>query len=233
MRRTLFGLAVLAFTLPAAGEDLKGVKLAARYGVPPTPEFYGQGTARDALASAASLLEKRRYTYLVAHLLDPAYVDAEVAARAKALEPAVEKRLAAVRATQRGTLSGGTPADAVIPTDPPAFQARVRAEAEREAFEGMAKAIGDNLSEFPENVAHLAAVARDGTVTEADAAATAQVAGVPGKKVYLKRASVLGLKDVAVVGKDGKPAIAQQESGVVRWYVEDRQAERPEPKKEK
>jgi hypothetical protein len=232
MRIAFAGVVVLACGLSAAAEDLKGVKLPARYGVVATPEFFGQATAKDALASASALMEKRRYPYLVAHLLDPAFVDAEVAARAKAAEPDVEKRLLAVRAAQQGTARGDTPADAIIPSDPTAFNARVKAEAEKEAFAALVKAIETNLSEFPENVTQLATIAREPTITEADATATA-AGGVPNKTVYLKRGSVTGVKEVAVVGKDGKPTLAPQEAGVVRWYVEDRQADKGEPKKDK
>ena len=76
--RSVFTLAVLA----AAGsvgvaEELKNITLPTRYGISPNPEFYPQGTPKEALTTAAALMEKGRYAYLLAHVMDPAFVDAE------------------------------------------------------------------------------------------------------------------------------------------------------------
>jgi hypothetical protein len=231
--RIMFTLAVLAAVgSVASAEELKGITIQPRYGVEASPEFYPQGTPKEALATAAKLLEKQRYSYLLAHVIDPAFVDAEVAARAKGLEPAVEKQLAAVRADQKRNLPVDTPAERVISADPAAFAQQVRAEAERQAFGELVKAMQDNLGEFPEHVTQLLAVAAAGTVAENGQAATAEAKGVPGKKVFLKQGAVAALKEVKVI-VDNLPATRFDPATVQRWFVEDRQQDAAKPKAEK
>lgn len=225
--RSVLTLAVLAAAGGvAASEELKGITLNPRYGVEAAPEFYPQGTPKEALATAAKLLEKQRYPYLLAHVIDPAFVDGQVAVRAKLLEPAVEKQLAAVRAEQKRGLAADTPAERVIASDPAGFAAQVRAEAERQAFGELVKAMQDNAGEFPEQIAQLLAVARDGTIADNGPAATAEAKGVPNKKVFLVQGKVPGLKEVRVV-KNNLPATEQQPTTVTRWFVEDRQHDAP------
>jgi hypothetical protein len=231
--RSVLTLAVLvAVGGAASAEELKGITVQPRYGVTASPEFYPQGTAKEALATAAKLLEKQRYSYLLAHVIDPAFVDGEVAARAKALEPAVEKQLAAVRAEQKRNLPADTPPEQVIAVEPAAFALQVRTEAERQAFGELVKAMQDNLGEFPEHINQLLAMARDGTVAENGAAATAEAKTVPGKKVFLKQGPVTALKEVKVI-VDNLPASRFDPATVQRWFVEDRQQEAPKPKAEK
>jgi hypothetical protein len=231
--RIVFTLAVLvAVGSTARAEELKGITIQPRYGVEASPEFYPQGTPKEALATAARLLEKQRYSYLLAHVIDPAFVEGEVATRARALEPAVEKQLSAVRAEQKRNLSSDTPPERVLAADPATFAQQVRAEAERQAFAELVKAMQDNLGEFPEHVAQLLAVARDGTVNENGPTATAEAKGVPGKKVFLKQGPVAALKEVKVV-VNNLPATRLDPATVQRWFVEDRQQDAPKPKAEK
>lgn len=230
--RSVLTLAVLAAVgSVASAEELKGITIQPRYGVEASPEFYPQGTPKEALGTAARLLEKQRYAYLLAHVIDPAFVDGEVAARAKGLEPAVEKQLAAVRAEQKRSLPADTPREKVIAADPATFAQQVRAEAERQAFAELVKAMQDNLSEFPEHVKQLLVVA-GGTITENGTAATAEAKSVPGKRVFLKQGPVAALKEVKVI-VDKLPATRFDPATVQRWFVEDRQQDAAKPKAEK
>jgi hypothetical protein len=230
--RSVLTLAVLAAVGSAAvAEDLKDIILPSRYGIAPAPEFYPQGTPTEVLATAAKLMEKQRYSYLLAHVVDPAVVDAQVAARVQQLTPGVEKRLAEMRADQRRNLRADTPPEDVIPADPAGFADKVRAVAERQAFGDLVKALQDHLTEFPENVTQLGAISREGMIAENGAAATAEVKGVPGKKVLLKQLSVSAVKESRVV-VDNKPVTRQDPTTVQRWFVEDRQQEvEAKPKK--
>lgn len=178
-----------------------------RYGVTANATFYPQGTAKEALASAAKAMENRRHEYVVAHIMDPAVVDGLVADRAKRLEPEVEKELSARRAEQRRNPALVLPED-FLPATPPEFAVRVKAEAERRAFQSVVQSVRDNLGEAPENVRLLAKFAREGTVAEAGTAATVTLKDVPAKQVHLKQAGG-------------------------RWHVEDRQTEDFKPKAEK
>jgi hypothetical protein len=178
-----------------------------RYGVTANATFYPQGTAKEALASAAKALENKRHEYVVAHIMDPAAVDGLVAERAKRLEPEVEKELSARRADQRRSLAGVNPED-ILPVTPPEFNERVKAEAEKRAFQSVVQSVRDNLGESPENARLMAKFTREGTIAENGAAATVTLKDVPNKQVYLKQAGA-------------------------RWHVEDRQTEDFKPKAEK
>lgn len=221
--RSVLTLAVLAAVGSAAvAEDVKDIILPSRYGIAPAPEFYPQGTAAEALATAAKLMEKQRYPYLLAHVVDPAVVDAQVAARVQQLTPGIEKRLAEVRADQKRTLRADTPPEDVIPADPAGFADKVRAVAEKQAFGDLVKAMQDHLAEFPENVTQLGTISREGMVAENGTAATAEVKTLPGKKVLLRQLAVSAVKQSRVV-VDNKPVTRQDPTTVTRWFVEDRQ----------
>lgn len=232
--RSVLTLAVLAAVGSAAvAEELKDVILPSRYGIAPAPEFYPQGTPAEALATAAKLMEKQRYSYLLAHVVDPAVVDAQVAARVQQLTPAVEKRLAEIRADQKRNLRADTPPEDVIPADPVGFADKVRAVAEKQAFADLVKALQEHLAEFPENVTQLGAISREGMIAENGPAATAEVKSVPGKKVLLRQLGVNALKESRVV-VDEKPTTRRDPITVQRWFVEDRQqAAEAKPKADK
>ena len=228
--RNVFTLAVLVVAgSVGVAEELKGITLPTRYGISPNPEFYPQGTPKEALETAASLMEKGRYAYLLAHVTDPAFVDAQVATRVQRLLPSVEERLREVRADQRRNLRADTPPEDVMPTNPADFADRVRAEAERQAFGDLVRSMQENLAEFPENVAQFGTVSRDGTISENGAEATAEAKSLPTKKVFLKQLSVTASKESRVV-IDNVPTTRSDPTTVQRWFVEDRQAAEAKPK---
>jgi hypothetical protein len=206
MRMLWVTLTVLVGAEVAVGQDDPRVarKPVVRYGVTENYEFYPQGTAKDALATAARVLENQRYEYLVAHLIDPAVVDAKVAERAAALEGDIEKGLAAVREEQRRNPRAVASRAEMLPLTPDEFSQRVKAEAEKRAFAAVVRAVADNLGESPENVRLLAKFARDGVAAEGAGGVTVTLKDVPAKKVFLKQ-----------VGN--------------RWFVEDRQQEADKP----
>ena len=83
--------------LPQEGRAKTPDEIPPRFGVVFKGRVYSQATPKDALQSAIDAAEKVEFSYLVAHLLDPAFVDARIADRAKQAEPAVEANLAALR----------------------------------------------------------------------------------------------------------------------------------------
>lgn len=200
-------VAALMTTTAAVAQQPADKTPVVRYGVTANATFYPQGTAKDALASAAKAMENKRHEYVVAHIMDPAVVDGLVAERAKRMEPEVEKELVARRAEQRRNPAAVSPEE-FLPATPPEFAERVRAEAEKRAFQSVVQSVRDNLGEAPENVRLLAKFAREGTVAETGAAATVTLPDVKGKQVYLKQTGT-------------------------RWHVEDRQTEEFKPKAEK
>jgi hypothetical protein len=199
--------AVLVVPIGAMAQAPADKVSAVRYGISSSPDFYPQATAKEALASVAKALENKRYEYIAAHLLDPAFVDAKVADRAKVGEAAAEKALLTLREQQRRdpNFIGGEDA---VPVNPPEFAERVKAEAEKRAFQSVVRSIVENLGESPENVRLLGKFAREGAITDGGTAATVTLKDVPAKQVYLKQVGT-------------------------RWYVEDRQQEEAKPKAEK
>ena len=64
------------------------------------PDQFGQATPKAALDSALKVIDRGRFDYLVAHLLDPAFVDGRVAERTLRLEEGVEREFRLVRDRQ-------------------------------------------------------------------------------------------------------------------------------------
>ncbi len=207
-----------AFAQAPIGAD---VVLEKRYGVAGNLEFYPQSSAKDALASAAKLLEKKRYSYILAHIVDPAFVDDRVAKKAAKLSAAVEKRLDAKRSDQKASAKPGLTIEEQIPLDPFGFAERVKAEATQRAFDELVKELEANLSEAPEQIAQLMRFAKEGVITENGPTASAAVKEIVGKQVFLKQAESIGFKEG--LNLDGKPALLKQT--VTRWHLEDRQTE--------
>lgn len=210
MRTTWAVMVILAGTL--AGADAIGQAPTAktpvvRYGVTSSPDFYPQATAKDALNTVVKALDNKRYEYIAAHLLDPEFVDAKVVERAKGLEAAAEKTLAAKREQQRRD-PNLSPNEELIPVNPPEFTTRVKAEAEKLAFQSVVRSIVENLGESPENGAVLSKFAREGAFADSGTTATVSLKDVPGKQVFLKQVGT-------------------------RWYIEDRQQDEAKPKADK
>src|SRR5207248_6830935 len=71
-----------------------------RFGVRVKLKAYPQDTPRKALASAVEAIDTGDAPYLVAHLLDPGFVELRLADRAKQFEAPVELELTRLRDTQ-------------------------------------------------------------------------------------------------------------------------------------
>src|SRR5262245_20609154 len=72
-----------------------------RYGVKARVKQYPQTSAKETLKSALTAVEAADYPYLVAHILDPKFVDDAVAERAKLFQAGAEAELAQLRDFQR------------------------------------------------------------------------------------------------------------------------------------
>jgi hypothetical protein len=171
------------------------------------------------LESVLAVAERGDTKYLVAHLLDPVFVDTRVADRGKQFEPAVLEELTRLKDFQRKN-PDQSPSDSLVPTDPVKFQARVVADARLRAFNQLTRDVKEKLIDDPEVLKDLRRFYRSGSFPEAGGGDTAKV-GLPD------------VKDRAVFFKK----IGD------RWYIENRQTDEkapgpgspppaPEPKKE-
>ena len=176
---------------------------AARYGLPASPDGYPQATVKDAVSSALRAIEKGRFEYLAAHLLEPKFIDGRVEERAKTLDDGVERELRLARDAQ---LRAGVPGRERLPSDAAEFAAVVREQSRLRAFKVVARDARDHLAEYPETVREFRRYLRDGVVVEAGDSAT-------------------------VTLKDAKDAQLNLRRVGLRWHLEDRKGPEPVEKK--
>lgn len=200
MRKSLV-VAVLLAAWPAAAQEPAGA-IPPRYGLIAAPEAYPQRTPREALLSAARAIERGKVDYLVAHVIDPKFVDARVAARARLIEDDVEKQLRAERDAQRAN----PPRTGAIPVEPAGFAALVQERARERAFREVVRDVRDTLAENPDHVRDFRRFARDGVFVDAGDTSSASLRGAVDRQVFFRK-----------VGD--------------RWFVEDRQKAEPADKK--
>ncbi len=198
----LFGAVALARSQPVDEEDLR---LAPRYEVPGNPRIFSQRTPKDALASVLKTVERGRFDYLVAHLMDPAYVDARVRDRGVQFERAVEIDLVKLREKQREN-PGSVPKERVIPDEPDAFRRAVILEAQYRAYQQLVRDVRDKLAEDAQSVKELGRFLTQGNFDVQDTTAKATLADLKDRQLFFRR--------------DG-----------LRWFVENRQAEEAVPEK--
>ena len=174
-----------------------------RYGVKRLDKQFDQSAPTVALRSAVTLITADRLDYLAAHVLDPAFVDARVADRARRLEGDVEREFRRVRDAQRQDpgLSGAER----LPDDPAQFAQRVQAEATARGFRQLVGDIRSTLAENPDHLADLRRLLRGGQLLEAGDTASFGLKDMTDRAVYLKKTAA-------------------------GWHLEDRRTDTPEKK---
>ncbi len=178
-----------------------------RFGVPFKGNAYLQSTPKEALNSVIEAAEKNDFNYLVAHLLEPSFVDGRIADRAKQYEPAMSANLAALREFQQKNLDKVQP-ESRVPVEAAKFRARVEADAKAAAFKQLVRDVQDKFTEDPESLKAMRLFRSGGNFPEAPAdAAKIGHPEIKDRSLFVKK-----LAD--------------------RWYVENRQADAPEAPKE-
>jgi len=157
-----------------------------RYGVPAAPDIYPQLSARDALSSATKAIEKGKFDYLAAHLLDPKFVEDRVNERAAQLVAAVDADYRAERTSQRQN-PVAIPAENRLPDDPKLFDVSVKAEARNRAFKLVVKDIRDTLEEHPDHVDDFKKFLRVGQFVDAGDTASANVREFKDRQLFFRR----------------------------------------------
>lgn len=174
----LLGVGALAFAQPAPEPQ-------PRFGIRPRLKQFPQTTPKEALRSVLAAREKGEYSYLVAHLLDPKFVNDAVANRVKLFEGGAEVDLAKLRDYQRANPDRVSEENRV-PLDLKAFRAMVTAKATDLAFKQLVKDVAQKLLDDPHSVRDLGRILRDGTFAEAAPLATATHPDVKGHTLYFK-----------------------------------------------
>jgi hypothetical protein len=176
-----------------------------RFGVAFKGKVYLQATPKESLNSLIEAAEKGDFTYLVAHLLEPSFVDTRVADRAKQFEAQVSANLAALRDFQQKNLDK-VDRESRVPTDAVEFQKRVLVDAKAAAFKQLVKDVQEKFQEDPETLKAMR-LFRSGAVFP----------DMPGDSVKLNHAEV----------KDRVLFIKKIDN---RYYLENKQADEPAPK---
>ena len=217
MRNLLAVVLVLgnaSFAMPQEGRARVATEPPPRFGVAFKGKVYSQASPKESLESAIAAADKGEFNYLVAQLLDPAFVDARLADRARQVEPTIEANLAALRDFQQQNLDR-IALEARVPTDPMKFRERVAAEAQAAAFKQLTRDVREKFAEDPQVLKDLRRFRRQGTFPDDKTGGeTAKVAlpDVKDRFLFFKK-----------IGD--------------RWYVENRQADiveaakTPEPEK--
>lgn len=182
--RLLFAVALLLYTsaiISAQSEKEPDP----RYGVKPRLKQYPQNTPRESLKSALAAMDKGDYSYLVAHLLDPKFVDDAVTERTKLFEATAEVELAKLRDFQRANPDRVAKEDRV-PFDQAEFRARVAVRAREMAYKQLVKDVAQKFADDPQVAKDFRRFLTNGTFNEAAPAATATHTGVKNRTLYFK-----------------------------------------------
>lgn len=198
----IVGLVAAGRSQPSPAPDRESALL--RYGVPFRPQTYPQTDPKRTLRSVLDAIDQRDYAYLAAHLLDPAFVDARLADRAKQFEAEVERELGRLRDFQLANRDKVRPEDRV-PTDPETFRLAVERECRLRAFRLLVRDIETKLTNDPVGLMDLKKILRDGMFVETEAGAKATHEQVKDRAVFFRK-----------IGQ--------------RWFVENRQEDQPEKK---
>ncbi|MFO0802863.1 MAG: hypothetical protein U0791_07040 [Gemmataceae bacterium] len=176
-----------------------------RFGVAFKGKVYLQATPKESLNSLIEAADKGDFAYLVAHLLEPSFVDARVSDRAKQFEAQVSANLAALRDFQQMNLDK-VDREARVPTDAAEFQKRVVAESRTAAFKQLVKDVQEKFQEDPETLKAMRLFRSGATFPD-----------TPGDLVKLNHADV----------KDRVLFIKKIEN---RYFLENKQTEEAPPK---
>src|SRR5262249_5923936 len=140
----LFALvATIVFAAAASAQDIPS-----RFEVLYNPDLYKQDAPQDTVNSILGAIDRGRYDYIVAHLLDPDYVDTRLAAPRHCFERVATEQVAA--SAGGATLKGAE------------LENRIREVGQRLNVADLAERIRKKLVDEPANVRDLKRFARDG-----------------------------------------------------------------------
>lgn len=177
---------------------------APRYGVPAKARTYPQDTPKKALASALEAIEKGEVSYVVAHLMDPDFVELRLGDRAKQYEAGVETELARLRDLQIRNPDKYAPEDR-LPTDRARFAALVVQRSREQAFKQLVRDVSDKLLDDPQAMKDLRKLLRDGAVSDTGTGVKLTHDTIKDRALYLRK-----------IGE--------------RYFLENRQEDAPAPK---
>ena len=170
MRRLL---AVLAVFVVATITNAQPPDVKPRFDVLHNSEFYRQDTPQETLKSVVGAIGRDRYDYVIAHLLDPSYVNSRLSTTQSYFE-----RIAAdqVAQTAGGRLLKGAE-----------LQARIQQVGTSLNAKQLAEQMKQKIAEEPDNLKDLKRFAREGEFVDTGDTATATVKDIKDRALYFKK----------------------------------------------
>ena len=166
--RPLFALAVaIVFAVAATAQDIPS-----RFEVLYNPDLYKQDSPQDTVNSILGAIDRGRYDYIVAHLLDPDFVDSRLAATRNYFERVAAEQIA-------GSAGGATLRGAEL-------ENRIREVGQRLNVADLADRIRKKLLDEPANVRDLKRFARDGQYQSSGDSGSATLKDVKDRALYFK-----------------------------------------------
>jgi len=169
-----FGL-VLAVTPFAFAQQ--AAKDEHRFGISLNTDFYPQDSPKNTMTSLIRALDKERYDYIVAHLLNPAYVDEQLRASAPPFENEAREHVAREGLDKKGFTREF-------------IRDRVRQLAAQENFANLVRRVKTTLEDSPESVKELRKLAREGDVAEGGESASVKHKDVKDRGLFMR--NILG-----------------------------------------
>jgi hypothetical protein len=203
--RLVFALTLLSGTV-ALAQDPVAKEPEPRFGVAPKLKVYPQSTPKQALKSALTAIQSGDTAYLVAHLLDPGFVELRLSDRAKQYEADLELQLSRRRDEQIRNPDRYAAADR-LPTDRAQFVALIVEESRKAAFRQLIQDINQKVLDDPESFRDMRKLLADGKFEDAETGAKVTHPAVKFRALYLRK-----------IGD--------------RYFLENRQDDQAEPKKE-
>jgi hypothetical protein len=187
--RLVVALALVAGSVALAQEpknpDLPK-EIPARYGVPPKVRNYPQDSPKKALLSALEAIDRGDANYIVAHLMDPGFVDLRVNDRAKQFEADAEIELSRLRDFQLRNPEKFAPSDR-LPTDRPKFNALIIEKSRERGFQQLVRDVQQKLLDDPLAIKEMQKLLRDGMVADTETGAKITHPDVKDKALYLRK----------------------------------------------
>jgi len=169
---------------PKEGELPKEVP--PRFGIQYKVKTYPQDSAKKALNSTIEAIEKGETPYVVAHLLDPGFVELRVADRAKQYEAPVEIELSRLRDAQIRNPENYD-RDSRLPTDRVKFRALIIERSRERAFRQIVQDMEAKLLDDPHALKELRKLLRDGMPTDTETGAKLTHMDVKDRALYFRK----------------------------------------------
>jgi hypothetical protein len=170
--RVSIGLLLMLAASPSAQGQIEPDR---RFGLKQTLEIYQQDSPRKTLASLTRALDKGRYDYIVAFLIDPAFIDEQI----RQVYPTFETR---ARAQVQKEAEAGKGYDREFTAN------RIKELATQASFNHIVARVREHFDNDPENVKALRRMVNAGEFNEGADVTSVKLNDVKDKTLFIRKA---------------------------------------------